>query len=275
MPAILLLALGGLWVLCMLLAYNRFLARVFATTEKLRPNESRAAKLNININGGRDRKLGGGDLKSGWVLRRGKAVALEGPEGYGNEIKGEQPNPFASPLDDTPSTGNFSYPGSGTMTPTSTHGQSNSKHQTASLFPPPHITPLWHHLPAAQSLLYTPFARWPSVFRSSINIARLYIVLCYLLFCGIVIIYQSDLSERSDVKGYGRDFARTGNLGMAQIPLAIALGVKGNVIGLAMGVGYERLKIFHKFVGRMVFICSTVHTGYFGESSGQMLRVLN
>lgn len=261
MPVILLLALGGLWVLCMLMAYNRFLARVLASSERLKPSQSRAAKLNLN--GGKERKLGGGDLKTGWVLRKGTPVQLEGPEGY-YEKKGElTPNPFASPFDDTPGTGNFSHPGSGTTTPT----PQNSKHQTASLFPPPHITPLWHHLPGAQSLLYTPFARWPSVFRSSINIARLYIIVCYLLFCGIVIIYQSDLSERSDVKGYGRDFARTGNLGMAQIPLALALGVKGNVIGLAMGVGYERLKIFHKFVGRMVFICSTVHTGYFGEST--------
>jgi hypothetical protein len=33
-----------------------------------------------------------------------------------------------------------------------------------------------------------------------------------------------------------------------------------------MGVGYEKLQILHKLAGRLIFICSTIHVGYFSES---------
>jgi hypothetical protein len=243
----------------MILAYNRFLARVFASTEKISPSQSRAEKLGLVNGSAKGRKLGGGDLKTGWVLRKGDAsVQLDDEYQYESEYKCESAipssaNPFLSPEDE-------SRPGSEKSIIGSTK-------RLASLFPPPHITPIWQNLPFAQSLYFTPFARWPSVFRSSITLARLYIIVSYLAFCGLVIVYKSDLSDRTENKGYGRDFARTGNLAIAQLPLAVALGVKGNMIGLAMGVGYERLKIFHKFVGRIVFLCSAVHALWFCKSS--------
>jgi hypothetical protein len=249
----------------MVLAYNRFLARVFASTEKISPSQSRAEKLGLVNGSAKGRKLGGGDLKTGWVLQKGIApVHLKEDYQYESEYKCDSAipssaNPVISPDED-------SRPGSA-MSVRSEKSIIGSTKRLASLFPPPHITPIWQNLPYAQSLYYTPFARWPSVFRSSITLARLYIILSYLAFCGIVIVYKSDLSDRSENKGYGRDFARTGNLAIAQLPLAVALGVKGNMIGLAMGVGYERLKIFHKFVGRIVFLCSTVHALWFCESA--------
>jgi hypothetical protein len=53
---------------------------------------------------------------------------------------------------------------------------------------------------------------------------------------------------------------------MVQIPLVIALGVRGNIIGLCVGKGYERLKTFHKIVGRVCFLSSGLHTAFWSKS---------
>lgn len=92
--------------------------------------------------------------------------------------------------------------------------------------------------------------------------ARLYPAFCYIALVVVAVCWKSDLGP-IEANGRGRDFARTGNLAVAQIPIVIALGVKGNLVGLAMGVGYEKLQILHKLAGRMIFICATVHVGYF------------
>ena len=170
MPFLLLVACLGLWILCMILAYNRFLARLFASTEKISPSQSRAEKLGLVNGSARGRKLGGGDLKTGWVLRNGNDhVQLDDEYAYETEHKVDSAipssaNPVLGPDD--------SRPGSA-MSVRSEKSIIGSSKPLASLFPPPHITPIWQNLPFAQSLYFTPFARWPSVFRSSNTEARL------------------------------------------------------------------------------------------------------
>lgn len=126
---------------------------------------------------------------------------------------------------------------------------------------PPHSPP-----PLRANFQYAPFSRFPIYLRSSITVARLYPVFCYLALVGVALCWHSDLGPVRSADGVGRDFARTGNMAAAQIPVVIALGVKGNMVGLAMGVGYEKLQILHKLAGRLIFICSTIHVGYFSES---------
>lgn len=229
-PYFFLLALGGLLIICMILSYNRFIARFLASTQKLAPSRERTEKLGLG--GGSQRVLGGGDLKSGWILKRGKTPS---------PVYDAQ-DPFTDvPLDAAP------------------------QGSVPTLFPPPHLTPLIDHVPYAHALHYAPFRRFPTYLRSSITIARLYPALCYVALVCVALIWKSDLGPASTAKGEGRDFARTGNMAVAQIPVVIALGVKGNLVGLAMGVGYEKLQILHKLVGRSIFICTTVHVGYFCE----------
>lgn len=216
----------------MILSYNRFIARLLASSNKLAPSQERAEKMGLN---GGPRRLGGGDLATGWILKGGKA-----PE----PIEDIPQDPFADiPL----------CTGASRSAPT--------------LFPPPHLSPLIHHVPYAPSLFYTPFSRFPVYLRSSITIARLYPALCYLALVAVAIAWKSDLGPTTTEKGAGRDFARTGNMAVAQIPVVIALGAKGNLVGLAMGVGYEKLQILHKLAGRMIFLCSSVHVGYFRTCS--------
>lgn len=230
MPMFFILALGGILLLCAFLSYNRFIARLLASTQKVPASQERAEKLNLE-SGGQARIIGGGDLKTGWRLSRGiKSTAT---------FDTSATDPFA----DIP----LAIPSKSAPT----------------LLPPPHLPPLIHNLPFAPSLLFTPFSKFPLYLRSSVTLSRLYLATCYVVLLIVAITWKSNLGPTTPVSGYGRDFARTGNLAVAQIPIVIALGVKGNLVGLAIGVGYEKLKILHKLAGRMIFVCSTVHVGYF------------
>jgi hypothetical protein len=46
----------------------------------------------------------------------------------------------------------------------------------------------------------------------------------------------------------------------ALIPLIIALSGKVNIISLLTGTGHEKLNVFHRYVGWIMFALSTVHT---------------
>ena len=51
-------------------------------------------------------------------------------------------------------------------------------------------------------------------------------------------------------------------LTVAQIPLIVLLAGKNNIIGLLVGVSYERLNILHRWVSRCLFLTATMHFGY-------------
>ena len=55
---------------------------------------------------------------------------------------------------------------------------------------------------------------------------------------------------------------RAGWLAITQIPLLILLAGKNNLIGLATGVSYERLNVWHRWVARGVLLMATLHVGY-------------
>ncbi|OCB87147.1 hypothetical protein A7U60_g5661 [Sanghuangporus baumii] len=52
---------------------------------------------------------------------------------------------------------------------------------------------------------------------------------------------------------------RLGYIAISQIPVVIALGTKNNVIGMLLGIGYEKLNFLHRLVGLVVFITANVH----------------
>ncbi|WVQ95159.1 hypothetical protein IAU59_002253 [Kwoniella sp. CBS 9459] len=253
MPRNLYLAFAGLLALCMIISHPRFLARLFASLK----SEDRPAPLptsrfpfnssRISLDGAAlERKVGGGGLRQGWSLRRGenKTLLNDDIQRRPQSPVSTKSDPFASPLDEK---SRVAFP---TIEPTT---------PPPHLYPPPHIVPLLSNLPFSSSLLFTPFSRLPNPFKSYLTLSQLYLVKGYCILISFALIWRSDLSPATKDKGYGGDFMRSGLVSMAQIPLAIALGVRGNIIGLCVGKGYERLKVFHKIVGRLTFLAATVH----------------
>ena len=46
---------------------------------------------------------------------------------------------------------------------------------------------------------------------------------------------------------------------IAQLPLLILLAGKHNLIGYITGVSYERLNVYHRWVGRVIWLTATIH----------------
>jgi predicted ferric reductase len=53
---------------------------------------------------------------------------------------------------------------------------------------------------------------------------------------------------------------RTGLMAAALIPLIIALGGKVNLVTFFTGLGHEKLNVWHRYTGYLMFILSTIHT---------------
>ncbi|KAG8988980.1 hypothetical protein FRB90_002459, partial [Tulasnella sp. 427] len=52
---------------------------------------------------------------------------------------------------------------------------------------------------------------------------------------------------------------RAGSMAIGQMPLIFALGAKNNIIGFLLGVGYEKLNVWHRLVGKTIFLASLAH----------------
>jgi predicted ferric reductase len=66
-----------------------------------------------------------------------------------------------------------------------------------------------------------------------------------------------DILQWEDV-GY-----RAGFIAICQIPLVVLLAGKRNIIGLLIGVGYERLNWLHRWVARSLLLTVLIHMGFF------------
>ncbi|KAG8895462.1 hypothetical protein FRB99_000574 [Tulasnella sp. 403] len=56
---------------------------------------------------------------------------------------------------------------------------------------------------------------------------------------------------------------RAGWLATGQFPLVFALGAKNNIVGFLVGMGYEKLNVWHRWVGKTIFLSSLFHVvGY-------------
>lgn len=206
-------------------AFDMETAKVLATHQQLQLQETR------------ERVVAGGDLDRGWILKKGSAGRRAHVGGADAAFASENDlDPFASASHDPNSPMNVM------------------------LSPPPHIAAMEGRLPFARFLEAAPFSRFPSFAATRANIATMAIIVIYLLFCVFALAYQSRVLPPKKGHGYGSDFQRSGLVAMSQIPIAIALGVRGNIIGLTIGKGYDRLRIFHKVVGRVVFLGSLLHT---------------
>lgn len=241
----------------MLLAHPQFLARLFASLSP-RPASEKPAYAFSQTRLQAKRQVGGGDLDQGWILRAGKRLPRLLSPSPSVEY-GETKSLASLAVDD--------YYFSDSHLSAQRNGASDDA-RGPTLIPPPHIRPVLARIPYSSVLSYAPFARMPGYFQCFMTLPALYLVACYLLVILFAVIWRSDLTPATKAKGYGADNTRSGLVAMTQIPIAVALGVRGNIIGLAVGKGYERLKFFHKLVGRVTFLCATVHMALYRESRG-------
>ncbi|KAJ1302681.1 hypothetical protein OPQ81_002997 [Rhizoctonia solani] len=52
---------------------------------------------------------------------------------------------------------------------------------------------------------------------------------------------------------------RPAHIAIAQIPILFILGTKNNILSYMLGKGYEKLNFVHRTVGRLLFMCATMH----------------
>jgi len=85
------------------------------------------------------------------------------------------------------------------------------------------------------------------------------LILTYLGFVLGLQFYKGDYPSAQHWQAIG---LRATWLTVAQFPLLILLAGKNNLIGLLVGVSYERLQILHRWVARVMLLTATLHGGY-------------
>lgn len=256
------IAFASILLLCMLVQMTRFFTRLYASIgdskrapplrdDPLPPlsavNSATFLTDKAQLRARSRRMVGGGGLFQGWFLRKGDVTALT-----------------------TPRTGaTMDYPKD---TPLPTSGFNMGTTTLARFVPPPHVQPPLDRLPWSRYLTFTPFSiSWlPKPFASTLNIPQIVIVLLYIAVCLTALLWKADHAAPLPGKPDGPDYRRTGTVALVNIPVAVALGVRGNLIGYLLGRGYEKLKTFHKIAGRVCFIAATIHIAYFGTSGSHI-----
>lgn len=62
---------------------------------------------------------------------------------------------------------------------------------------------------------------------------------------------------------------RTGFITIAQMPLVFILAGRENIIGFLVGVDYQSLNWFHRWLARTFWLCATIHMGFWFRSWGR------
>ncbi|TDL20532.1 hypothetical protein BD410DRAFT_366096 [Rickenella mellea] len=76
----------------------------------------------------------------------------------------------------------------------------------------------------------------------------------------IVIVYLSGITSVIFTSAnIFTDLGRPGFLSVAQIPVAVALAMKNNIIGVLLGVGYVKLNTLHQWAGFVVVVAAHLH----------------
>ena len=247
-------------LLIMIIGHPRFLARVFATRRHSTPQPK--AVTHDKHTRIQHRRTGGGDLDCGWLLRSGELTVTDDSSSW----LAEKQDPFKDPswIPRFPSDPRSTFIGTTTkVSPRPT------------LLPPPHIIPLLHCLPGAAYLLIAPFAKLPWRFGTSLKLPQIVVVLVYFTLIGLAMVWKSDIDPDAAKSGHGEDFMRAGWVAMSQVPVVVALGVRATIVGMCVGQGYERLKVFHKIVGRTIFLASTLHVCFYRECLAGTYEVLS
>ncbi|EAW08820.1 ferric reductase family protein [Aspergillus clavatus NRRL 1] len=93
----------------------------------------------------------------------------------------------------------------------------------------------------------------------AIILANLVVV---LVFC----FYKLDTMDQWKWENVGY---RTGFVTIAQLPLIFLLAGRQNLIGMFVGMSYERLNWFHRWISRTLWLTATIHMGFWFRSWGR------
>ncbi|KAH8113568.1 hypothetical protein DFH11DRAFT_1689366 [Phellopilus nigrolimitatus] len=116
------------------------------------------------------------------------------------------------------------------------------------LDPPPHVPTLTSMLNPISSLLLYSVAPGKTI--GKLSLMTLY------LAAVVFVTFFMDGNPLANSK-------RLGMIAVSQVPVAIALGTKNNLVGMLVGMGYERLNFLHRWVGIVTFGAANLHAlGY-------------
>ncbi|KAL5532319.1 hypothetical protein ACEPAF_5889 [Sanghuangporus sanghuang] len=107
--------------------------------------------------------------------------------------------------------------------------------------PPPHV-PAWSSILFPVSAIFVAFGKSVGKFTMA------------LLFIVAVIVLQFVLDGNPLTKS-----VRLGWIATGLIPVTIAFATKNNLIGMFVGMGYERLNYIHRWIGIVSFVAANVH----------------
>ncbi|KAI9845268.1 MAG: hypothetical protein M1838_001815 [Thelocarpon superellum] len=88
------------------------------------------------------------------------------------------------------------------------------------------------------------------------------IILLLLTYLGYILgleFYNVDIAGAQYWQARG---LRAAWISVAQLPLLILLAGKNNLIGYAVGLSYERLQVFHRWIARIMLLTATFHGGF-------------
>jgi ferric-chelate reductase len=88
------------------------------------------------------------------------------------------------------------------------------------------------------------------------------IILLLSSYLGFILALEFTDNNIDGAQHYQALGIRAGWLAVSQIPLLLLLAGKANLIGVLVGVSYERLNVLHRWVSRSILLCVTLHFGY-------------
>ena len=98
---------------------------------------------------------------------------------------------------------------------------------------------------------------------ASPNLGRVLLVLAELVTVIVLCFYALHPSDEWQWEDIGY---RTGFIACAQLPLVFLLAGKNNIVGLLIGVSYEKLNWLHRWTARVLFLTVTIHMGFWFTS---------
>ncbi|KAI9571020.1 ferric reductase like transmembrane component-domain-containing protein [Boletus coccyginus] len=145
------------------------------------------------------------------------------------------------------------------------HFPSQSTHEEKALPPrpltvvAPASTQQTWHMPMLSSLIHPVASLLHSRVHENYSLGQVLLMAGY----GAVILYAGLYKSSPFV-----DFDRSGWVSISQFPFIYALATKNNLIGILVGVGYEKLNYLHRLAGLFAVLAANVHAiGYFYDWS--------
>jgi predicted ferric reductase len=92
------------------------------------------------------------------------------------------------------------------------------------------------------------------------------VILAYLVVVLVFCFYKLDTTNQWKWEDVGY---RTGFVNICQLPLIFLLSGRQNIIGYLVGMSYDQLNLFHRWIARTLWLTATIHMGFWFRSWGR------